>query len=91
MTLQTSVEVRNKLGMHARPAMMLFELVQKFDARVVLRNAAGTEAEANSIIAMLLLESAQGGQISVQVEGPQEKEAMDAVVALFASGFDEEL
>lgn len=91
MTLQTSVEVRNKLGMHARPAMMLFELVQKFDARVVLRNAAGAEAEANSIIAMLMLESAQGGQISVQVDGPQEKEAMEAVVALFESGFDEEV
>lgn len=91
MTLQTSVEVRNKLGMHARPAMMLFELVQKFDARVVLRNAAGTEAEANSIIAMLMLESAQGGQISVQVDGLQEKEAMAAVVALFESGFDEEV
>ncbi|MGL4268351.1 MAG: PTS phosphocarrier protein NPr [Plesiomonas sp.] len=91
MTLQTSVEVKNKLGMHARPAMMLFELVQKFDARVVLRNAAGTEAEASSIIAMLMLESAQGGQISIQVDGPQEKEAMEAVVALFESGFDEEL
>ena len=33
MTVSASVEVKNKLGIHARPAMMLFELVQGFDAR----------------------------------------------------------
>ena len=30
MTVSASVEVKNKLGIHARPAMMLFELVQGF-------------------------------------------------------------
>lgn len=90
MTLHASVEVKNRLGMHARPAMMLFELVQKFDAQVLLRNEAGVEAEANSIIAMLMLDSAQGGHIEVVVEGPEEVQALEAVVALFASGFDED-
>lgn len=90
MTLHASVEVKNKLGMHARPAMMLYELVQKFDAQVLLRNEAGDEAEANSIIAMLMLESAQGGHVEVIVDGPQETEALQAVVELFANGFDEE-
>lgn len=90
MTLHASVEVRNKLGMHARPAIMLFELVQKFDAQVLLRNETGVEAEANSIIAMLMLESAQGGNIEVLVEGPEAEPALEAVIALFASGFDEE-
>ncbi|ENY72882.1 PTS phosphocarrier protein NPr [Aeromonas diversa] len=90
MTLRASVEVKNRLGMHARPAMMLYELVQRFDAQVLLRNETGVEAEANSIIAMLMLESAQGGHIEVVVEGPEEDQALDAVVALFACGFDEE-
>ncbi|ALP42665.1 PTS phosphocarrier protein NPr [Aeromonas schubertii] len=90
MTLHASVEVKNRLGMHARPAMMLFELVQKFDAQVLLRNETGVEAEANSIIAMLMLDSAQGGHIEVVVEGPEEVQALEAVVALFASGFDED-
>lgn len=90
MTLHASVEVKNRLGMHARPAMMLFELVQKFDAQVLLRNETGIEAEANSIIAMLMLDSAQGGHIEVVVEGPEEVQALEAVVALFASGFDED-
>ena len=38
MTVKQTVEIKNKLGMHARPAMKLFELVQSFDAEVMLRN-----------------------------------------------------
>ena len=55
MTVKQTVEITNKLGMHARPAMKLFELMQGFDAEVLLRNDEGTEAEANSVIALLML------------------------------------
>lgn len=58
MTVKQTVEITNKLGMHARPAMKLFELMQGFDAEVLLRNDEGTEAEANSVIALLMLDSA---------------------------------
>ncbi|MCT4705451.1 MULTISPECIES: PTS phosphocarrier protein NPr [Dryocola] len=90
MTVKHTVEITNKLGMHARPAMKLFELVQSFDAEVMLRNEAGTEAEASSVIALLMLDSAKGGQIEVEVTGPQEEQALAAVVALFNAGFDED-
>lgn len=90
MTIRKFVEIRNKLGIHARPAMRLFELVQSFEAVVTLRNESGTEADANSVIALLMLDSAQGGWIEVQVEGRQKHEAMQAVIELFNSKFDEE-
>jgi phosphocarrier protein NPr len=90
MTVSASVEVKNKLGIHARPAMMLFELVKGFDAHVLLRNEDGIEADADSVIGLLMLDSAQGKQVEVQVEGPEEVEALAAVVALFTSGFNEE-
>ena len=35
MTVKQTVEITNKLGMHARPAMKLFELMQNFDAEVL--------------------------------------------------------
>ena len=50
----------------------------------------GTEAEANSVIALLMLDSAKGRQIEVEATGPQEEEALAAVIALFNSGFDED-
>lgn len=90
MTVKESVEIRNKLGMHARPAMKLFELVQSFDADVILRNEAGTEADASSVIALLMLDSAQGGQIEVEASGPDEAKALSAVIELFNAGFDED-
>jgi len=90
MTVKQTVEITNKLGMHARPAMKLFELVQSFDAEVMLRNEAGTEAEASSVIALLMLDSSQGGHIEIEVTGPQEEEALAAVIALFNAGFDED-
>ncbi len=76
--------------MHARPAMKLFELVQEFESEVILRNDTGTEAEASSVIAMLMLNSEQGKPIEVEATGPDEEKALAAVVSLFNSGFDEE-
>ena len=90
MTIKQLVKIRNKLGMHARPAMKLFELVQSYDAEVTLRNEAGTQADASSVIALLMLDSAQGGQIEVEATGPQETEALQAVIELFNAGFDED-
>ncbi|CFQ43799.1 MULTISPECIES: PTS phosphocarrier protein NPr [Yersinia] len=90
MTVKQTVEIKNKLGMHARPAMKLFELVQSFDAEVMLRNDSGTEAEASSVIALLMLDSAKGRQIEVEATGPDEIQALSAVIELFNSGFDEE-
>ncbi|VEA74871.1 phosphocarrier protein Hpr [Salmonella enterica subsp. arizonae] len=69
MTVKQTVEITNKLGMHARPAMKLFELMQGFDAEVLLRNDEGTEAEANSVIALLMLDSAKGRQIEIEATG----------------------
>jgi len=90
MTVKQTVEIKNKLGMHARPAMKLFDLVQSFDAEVILRNDSGTEAEANSVIALLMLDSAKGRMIEVEASGRQAQEALDAVITLFNSGFDED-
>ncbi|MER3383953.1 PTS phosphocarrier protein NPr [Pectobacterium aroidearum] len=90
MTVRQTVEIKNKLGMHARPAMKLFELVQSFDAEVILRNDSGTEAEASSVIAILMLDSAKGRLIEVEATGPDEAQALAAVIGLFEAGFDED-
>ncbi|WP_338560491.1 PTS phosphocarrier protein NPr [Erwinia sp. E_sp_B01_3] len=90
MTVRQTVEIKNRLGMHARPAMKLFELVQSFDAEVLLRNESGTEAEASSVIALLMLDSAKGGHIEIEATGLQEVQALNAVIELFNAGFDED-
>jgi len=76
--------------MHARPAMKLFELVQSFESEVMLRNDAGIEAEASSVIALLMLDSPKGQEIEIEAPGPDEAEALAAVLNLINSGFDED-
>lgn len=44
MTIRCQVEIKNRLGLHARPAMKLFELIQTFRSTVVFRNKQNEEA-----------------------------------------------
>ncbi|AKC32580.1 PTS phosphocarrier protein NPr [Candidatus Pantoea carbekii] len=89
MTVKKIVEIQNKLGIHARPAMKLFELVQSFNAEVILRNTLGTEAKASSVIGLLMLDSAKGGHIEIEANGIEEEKALAAVIELFQAGFYE--
>lgn len=89
MTQKTTIKLKNRLGMHARPAMLLYELVKKFNSSVILRNNHNIEAEADSVIAMLMLDSEQGSTIDIEVTGSDEVEALSAIIRLFESGFDE--
>ncbi|OOF34125.1 HPr family phosphocarrier protein [Salinivibrio costicola] len=87
--LSAQVCVRNRLGLHARAAIKLVELVQDYDAQVTLQTDTKS-ANADSVMAMLMLESAQGETITVSAYGPQSALALDAVKALFEAGFDED-
>lgn len=87
--LSAQVCVRNRLGLHARAAIKLVELVQDYDAQVTLQTDTKS-ANADSVMAMLMLESAQGETMTVSVDGPQSALALDAVKALFDAGFDED-
>ena len=90
MTIRCQVEIKNRLGLHARPAMKQFELIQTFRATVVFRNKQNEEARADSVLAMLMLDSEQGSFIEVEATGPDENSAIEAIISLFDSGFDED-
>ena len=90
MTIRCQVEIKNRLGLHARPAMKLFELIQTFRSTVVFGNKQNEEARADSVLAMLMLDSEQGSFIEVEATGPDENSAIEAIISLFDSGFDED-
>ncbi|MDE9550108.1 PTS phosphocarrier protein NPr [Xenorhabdus bovienii] len=90
MTVKKRLEIKNRLGMHARPAMKLHDLVQQFQSQVILCNSSNIQAEAHSVIAMLMLDSEQGSYIEVEATGSDEQQALAAIIELFNAGFDEE-
>jgi phosphocarrier protein HPr len=88
MTSQ-AVTVVNQLGMHARAAAKFVHLAGRFDAKVkVARDR--REMDGKSIMGILLLAAARGSTITISADGADERDAVDALVALVRSGFGED-
>ncbi len=88
--LEARVTVINELGLHARAAAQLVRMARKFSSRIMLTRADnGDSANAKSILSLLYLAAAKGVEITLTVEGADEKEAIDAVQRLFVDGFGE--
>lgn len=86
--ISEELTVVNKLGIHARPAAALVQCVLNFECEVfVLFN--GSRVNAKSIMGLLTLAATQGSRLTVNCKGADAEAAMDAVKALFASGFGE--
>ena len=86
--VQQTLVITNKLGLHARAATKLAQLCQKFEAKVTV-NLSGNEADASSVMALMLLAGSQGKEVCVSAEGAQAKEALESVCQLFTDKFDE--
>ena len=88
-TVSDELTIVNKLGLHARAASKLAQLCQQFSAKITL-SLEQKEADANSIMAIMLLAGAQGKIVEVTVEGTDAIAALDAISQLISDKFDED-
>jgi len=87
--IEREVTVINRAGLHTRPASMIVRRGSQFEADFHIQKD-GYEINGKSIIGVMTLAADQGTQLTLIFEGPDEEEAADALVALFADGFSEE-
>jgi phosphocarrier protein HPr len=85
---RASLEIRNKLGLHARAARLVVETVGRFDAEVTIAKD-GQVVNGRSIMGVMMLAAEQGSSIEVAATGPQAREALEAVRALVEARFNE--
>ncbi len=86
--LQQDVEITNKLGLHARASAKLSQTANQFKSDVFLgRN--GNKVNAKSIMGVMMLAAAKGTSIVVETDGPDEAEALQAVLNLINDKFGE--
>jgi phosphocarrier protein HPr len=86
--LQREVTIINKLGLHARASAKLTQLAGGFVSQVKMaRN--GRQVDAKSIMGVMMLAAGFGSTVSLEIEGPDENEAMDALLALINNRFGE--
>ena len=84
-----AVTVVNQLGLHARAAARFVHLATRFEAHVrVTRDSKVMDGK--SIMGILLLAAARGTTITITAEGPDEADAVEALVRLVETGFGEE-
>ncbi|HXE78454.1 MAG TPA: HPr family phosphocarrier protein [Rhodanobacter sp.] len=86
--LEQKITVSNRLGLHARASAKLVQLVHGFKSTVWLLSDT-REVNAQSIMGVMLLAAGPGTTLTVRVDGPDERQALEAVLALFARNFDE--
>jgi phosphocarrier protein HPr len=86
--IQSSITISNKLGLHARASAKLTKLAGGFRSDIHLaRN--GRRVNAKSIMGVMMLAAGMGATVDIDVEGPDEAEAMAALRALIDSRFGE--
>ena len=85
---QREVEIVNKLGLHARASAKLTQLAAKYQCDVAMaRN--NRKVNAKSIMGVMMLAAGKGAKVTLETDGPDEAEAMDALVALIGDYFGE--
>ena len=86
--IKSSILISNRLGLHARASAKLTKLAGGFGSEVHLsRN--GRRVNAKSIMGVMMLAAGLGSEVEIEVEGPDEASAMEALRALIDGKFGE--
>ncbi len=81
------IRLRNVKGLHARVAARIVKVAGRFRSRAVL-TVGDRRANARSIMAVLMLAAAMGATVRLEIEGPDEQAAMEAMAAVLAAKGD---
>jgi phosphocarrier protein HPr len=82
------MEIKNKLGVHARAAALLVQTVNRFSAQVTISKD-GQSADGRSIMGVLMLAATQGSTIEVEAAGQDAEQAVKAIERLIDKRFNE--
>lgn len=88
---ETTIPVRHKAGLHARPAALFVQTANKFSSTIKVKNltADGKFVDAKSIIMVLTLGVMKDNQIVIQTEGTDAESALEALKSLIEGNFGE--
>lgn len=88
--VKKSVKIKNKLGLHARPASILVKKASEFESKITIEKD-GVEVNAKSIMGVMMLAAEKGSEVILTAEGEDEKRAIEELVELITKRkFDEE-
>lgn len=85
----SQLEIKNRLGLHARAAALIVQTVAKFDAEITVTKDDQT-VNGKSILGLMMLAAGPGSVIDIAAQGPDAQAALDAIAALVEARFNED-
>lgn len=86
--ISEKVTILNETGLHARPASVFVNTATKFKSDLTIGKGE-KKANAKSILSVLGLGISKGTEITISADGPDEEEAVSALVELIQLGINE--
>jgi len=84
-----TVEIKNKLGMHARPAAKLVGLSSEYKSNIIFERD-GLEVDGKSLLSILTMACPYGSMMTIKAEGSDACEAVEALGKLIEDKFGED-
>ena len=86
---EQAITISNRAGIHARPAAVLVQVAKDYKSNIYFEKG-NDRINAKSIMGILTLAAAYGTELKIIAEGEDENQAVEAIVRLFQSNFEEE-
>lgn len=88
---EATIQVRHKVGLHARPAALFVQTAAKFASKIKVKNltANGNFVDAKSIIMVLTLGVMRDHEVVIQTDGVDADAALEALRSLIKGNFGE--
>lgn len=83
---EIEVEIQNEEGLHLRPAVQFVDVANRFRAAITVSHGS-VQADAKSMMEMMLLAAGCGSRLKIRAVGPDAKEAIAALEDLVAKNF----
>ena len=86
--IEQEVTIRNRAGLHTRPAAAIVKLAAKFKSEFFIEKD-GFQINGKSIIGVMTLAAEQGSKLTLRFSGPDEQELAIEMIDFFEKGFNE--
>jgi phosphocarrier protein HPr len=88
MVVEKMVVIKNKQGLHARPAALFVQIANKFDSDITVSKGK-TKVNGKSIMGIMMLEAGKGSKVTIVTRGEDAEQAMAELENLLLSNIED--